>query len=362
MIIFEDVVAAYFDCRRGKGHSPAVAHFDMYRESRLYHIFSRLSDGTWRPSPSRVFVISDPKPREVWAAPFEDRIVHQWVYNQMAHTYFRSFIFDSYACIPGKGIHHAARRVQSMSASITDSYKKRAFYIKMDIANFFQSMDMNCLWDILVEDRIMGSNEVLQRVVNLIIYDQRRNESVFLHGNDFNSVPLHKRLSKAPSSKGIPIGNLTSQLFANIYMNRIDQYIKRVLRVKKYLRYVDDMLALFGGISEVRDYESSVNAFLGDYLYLQANPSKTRINEISKGVDFLGYYVLPGRIYVRHSTYSRVSGRISGANEASYRGLFGLTKTPLPSPRDCSSKTHPDKTTSPLQMEGAERYSMAVLA
>ena len=153
---FEELVQAWLDCRRTKRNSASALEFEAHAERNLVDLAERLAAGTWRPGRSICFVITRPKPREVWAAQFADRIVHHLLYNRIAPRFERAFIADSCACIRGRGTLYAAQRLEHKVRSITQSWQLPARYLKCDIANFFVSIDKRILWRLL-EEKIAGS-------------------------------------------------------------------------------------------------------------------------------------------------------------------------------------------------------------
>lgn len=155
----EKLVLAYYDCRENKRTSASALRFEQNLERNLIELHEELESGTYRPGPSICFAISRPRPREVWAAQFRDRIVHHLVYNQIADRFHRRFIADSCACIPGRGTLYGATRLEAMVRSQTQNWSRKGYYLKVDLANFFVSIDKRVLWPLLV-DREIGRAHV----------------------------------------------------------------------------------------------------------------------------------------------------------------------------------------------------------
>lgn len=239
---FEDLVDAYFTCRENKRNTRSALAFEENLERNLIDLYHDLVDGSYTIGPSTCFVITRPKPREVWAANFRDRIVHHLLYNRVAPRFYASFIADSCACIPGRGTLYAARRLESKVRSITENWSKLAFYLKCDIANFFVSIDKRRLAAQL-DERI---HEPWWRALahKILFHDPR--VDVFVQGERerLALIPPHKSLFNQDADHGLPIGNLSSQFFANVYMNALDQHVKHVIGARHYIRYVDDFVLL----------------------------------------------------------------------------------------------------------------------
>lgn len=272
----------------------------------LYH---ELKDGSYSIGKSICFVVEKPKIREIWAADFRDRIVHHLLYNKISDRFHKRFINDSYACIPGKGTHRAVDRAEKMARSVTHDYKYPAFYLKVDISNFFVSIDKNILEKLLVDKVKEPWWSWLTKLV--VHHDPTKN--VFVKGNKtlLSSVPPHKSLFNARGN-GLPIGNLSSQFFANVYLNELDQYAKHVMKIVRWVRYVDDVLILDADPSVLSSYVPQVDSFLKSNLKLHLHPNKIEINKIDTGFKMLGFVCRPWSRYIRKETVDRAKSKIGG--------------------------------------------------
>lgn len=325
---FEDLVEAYFDCRRTKRNTASALAFESDLERNLVGLFDELAAGAYRPGPSVCFVITRPKPREVWAAQFRDRVVHHLLYNRIGPRFERSFIADSCACIKGRGTLYAARRLESKVRSVTRNWSLPAFYLKADIANFFVAIDKRVLADHL-EVRIP---ETWWRdlALQILFHDPRPDVILRASPAEMALVPPHKRLLEQPTDRGLPIGNLSSQFFANVYLDRLDQFAKHVLRCRHYIRYVDDFVILNEDRAWLAAVHDEIEAFLPRALGVRLNPAKTIIQPVDRGIDFVGQVVLPWRRITRRRTF-REALRRTAATPAeglqqtanSYFGLLG---------------------------------------
>lgn len=297
---FEALVEAYFDCRRTKRNTASALAFEADLERNLVALFDELAAGTYRPGPSICFVVTRPKPREVWAAQFRDRVVHHLLYNRIGDRFERAFIADSCACIKGRGTLYAARRLEAKVRSVTRNWSRRAFYLKADIANFFVAIDKRVLAARL-EARI-PEPWWRELALQILFHDPRPDVILRARPSEMALVPPHKRLLEQPAHRGLPIGNLSSQFFANVYLDRLDQFAKHVLRARHYVRYVDDFVLLHEDRAWLAAAHAEIEAFLPRELHVHLNPAKTIIQPVDRGVDFVGQVVLPWRRFTRRRT------------------------------------------------------------
>jgi retron-type reverse transcriptase len=297
---FEDLVAAYFDCRTNKRRSPSALAFERDLERNLVELHAELAGGTYRPGRSICFVILRPKPREVWAAAFRDRIVHHLLYNRIGERFERTFIADSCACIEGRGTLYAARRLEAKVGSITRNWQCGAYYLKADLANFFISIDKRILGKLL-DTRIREPHwRELARLV--LWHDPRTGALVQSPPDRLALIPPHKRLDSQPAHLGLPIGNLSSQFFANVYLDVLDRFVKHELRAEHYIRYVDDFVLLHASPQQLNAWRAAIAAFLSEALGVRLNDSKTILQPIARGIDFVGQVVKPWRRTIRRRT------------------------------------------------------------
>ena len=300
----EDVFYAYYDCRKEKRNSWNALRFEEHLERNLMQLHRELVNGTWKPGRLSCFVITFPKPREIWASDFKDRIVQCVFYNRWRERFHNSFIYDTYACIPGRGTLMGSKRVEKMMRSVSHNYQKEAFALKADFANFFVSIDKEILQEILF--RTIKS-EWDQWMCNQILWtDIRSNPLIKSSKALMQLVPKYKSLLHAPFNKGLPIGNLTSQFFANIYLNEVDQFAKHKLKAKYYGRYVDDIVMFHESGQELFSRINELDEFAHSHLSIALHPKKTSINKLEHGVNFVGYIIRPWRKYVRRSTVSNL--------------------------------------------------------
>lgn len=300
---------AYHDCRRNKRGSASALAFEFNLERNIMQLFNELNAGTYQPGPSTCFVVTHPKPREVWAASFPDRIAHHLLYNHIGPRIERSFIADSCACIPGRGTLYAAERLEAKVRSLTQNWTRRAHYIKCDLANFFVSIDKHVLAEQL--RRAIPEQSWQALALQILWHDPRENYQLRSPHRRLNRVPQHKRLVAQPAHLGLPIGNLSSQFFANVYLNALDQFVKHKLRVRHYIRYVDDFVLLHESPQQLNAWHDEIETFLAERLHARLNPSKTIRQPLERGVDFVGQLILPHRRITRRRTVDNALRRVA---------------------------------------------------
>ena len=335
--LFSALVQAYLDCRRTKRNSASALAFEAQLEHNLLQLHDELTSGTYRPGRSICFVITHPKPREVWAARFRDRIVHHLLYNQIAPSFHARFTADSCACIPGRGTLYAARRLENQVRSQTANWSWPAYYLKCDLANFFVSIDKAVLLEQLrrriAEPWWMSLAEVI------LMHDPRGDVELRGHRRELALVPPHKSLFNAPDGHGLPIGNLSSQFFANVLLDDLDQYVKHQVRAPHYVRYVDDFILLHDSAQWLNQAKASIEGKLAA-LHLAMNPRKTILQPVDRGIDFVGHVVKPWRRTTRRRTLNVALGRLQDMPAADLHqaanSYFGLLRQ--------ASHSHHDRT------------------
>ncbi len=329
---FEELVQAYLDCRKSKRNSASALAFEQNLERNLCKLHDELTGGTYRPGRSICFVITRPKPREVWAADFRDRIVHHLLYNRVSPRFYASFIADSCACIPGRGTLYGARRLEAKVRSITQNWSKPAHYLKLDLANFFVSIDKRVVRELLAKR--IAEPYWMQLAEQILFHDPRADFELRGSPELLQQVPKHKRLTSQPATHGLPIGNLSSQFFANVLLDALDQHIKHDLRCKHYVRYVDDMVLLHESPQWLNAAKTDIEAWLPEHLGLSLNPAKTILQPVARGVDFVGQVIRPWHRVTRKRTVNDAMRRVREIGAAdlyqtanSYFGLLRQAKS-----------------------------------
>ncbi|OGE24231.1 hypothetical protein A2688_02680 [Candidatus Daviesbacteria bacterium RIFCSPHIGHO2_01_FULL_38_8] len=284
--LFANLLRSYKKACRGKRDRFSVARFNYSLDLHLLNLKQQLIDGTYRPGPYRKFVVNDPKLRQISAPVFLDRILHHAICQIIEPIFEAIFIYDSWACRKGKGIHHAAKRLQQFLRKNGTNYA-----LACDISKYFTSINQQVLFG-LIRKKI--ADPPLLRLLQVIISGYK-----------------DPQRSTENNPCGIPIGNLTSQLFANIYLNELDQYIKHVLKRKYYLRYVDDFIILGSSKEDMHEVKLKITEFLRDRLKLELHPKKVRLFPSRLGVDFVGYVVFADHIRLRSKNVRRFEKRRS---------------------------------------------------
>ncbi|MFA4880817.1 MAG: reverse transcriptase/maturase family protein [Candidatus Doudnabacteria bacterium] len=287
---FSNLLKSYYKCRKNKRKTQSAAIFEINFEKELLKLEKELTAKTYQPGPHTCFVITDPKPREVWAAPFRDRVVHHLLVSFLEPIFEPKFIFHSYACRKDKGGHKAIKYLQK-SIRQHQAPNQSLFYLQTDIYSFFISIDKKILFSQI--SRHCQNPEILWLAQEIIF--QNQTENFIIHGdkNLFQKILPHKSLFYAPKGKGLPIGNLTSQFFANVYLNELDQFAKHRLKCRYYFRYMDDIVILHQNLDQLLFWREQIDEFLQDNLALKLHPKKQIIQPVKNGINFLGYITKP---------------------------------------------------------------------
>jgi RNA-directed DNA polymerase len=324
----DELRQAYRDCLRHKSNKPTAIAFTNDLESNLQSLYTELVSGAYRPGRSICFIITRPKPREVWAADFRDRVVHHLLHNRIAPRFYASFIADTCACIPARGTLYAARRLEAKIRSATQNWTRPQWYLKCDLANFFVSIDRQVLWQ-QISERV---TEPWWRWLahTILFHDPRQDFELRSSPGMLQLVPPHKRLTNQAAHLGLPIGNLSSQFFANIYLNVLDQHIKHQIGARHYIRYVDDFILLHESPQWLNAALAEIEAFLPRVLHARLNPTKTILQPVDRGVDFVGHVIKPWHISARRRTVRQAVSRIrtmpAGDVYAAANSYFGLLR------------------------------------
>jgi len=273
---------------------------------------SALENNSYKPSVFSCFAVKDPKIREIFAPDYKDRIIHHLIVDKIEQSIDKKLIFDCYSNRKNKGIHHAAKRLQKFMR------KESQYYLMGDIKTFFPSIDKNILWRLFskhIESIKETGPEEKNFILNLskiIIFQDPANPLPAFTGNKklLSLVPEEKSLFYSPKNRGLPIGSLTSQFFANIYLNELDQFAKHELKIKYYIRYVDDFVILGKDAETLIIWQKEIQRFLREKLKLALHPKKIIIQHKSKGVNFLGYIVREKYFLVRQRTVKSLKRKL----------------------------------------------------
>lgn len=320
----EEIFTAYYHCRKRKRTSKAALQFELHLERNLIGLLHELNSETYCIGASSCFVVTKPKLREVWAGAFRDRIVHHVLYNRIAPHFHARFITDTYACIPDKGTHAAVARFEKFSRSITQNRQVNAYALKCDIANFFVSIDKEILISRL--SPAVGVDTITMRLCEKIIRHNPTKNCV-IKGSPLllKEIPRHKSLFFAQGN-GLPIGNLSSQFFANVYLDELDQFIKSQHWGKHYIRYVDDMILLHHTPAVLHQAVAAIDLVLNKY-QCRLHPNKTQIAPLDQGIPLLGFIARPWCRYVKRNIISNAADMLRDAPCAeSINSYYGIMR------------------------------------
>ena len=269
--------------------------YERYLEQNIFELHEELMTGNYAHGRYEPFTIHDPKQRLIHKATVNDRLLHQAIVSAIEPNFERQFIYDSYSCRIGKGSHAGVKRLQTFLRRASKNNTQTVYALKCDIKQFFASMDHAILRQLLgnqVQD--LQVMQLLDQVINSLSGDL---------------------------GKGIPLGNITSQLFANVYLHELDWYIKHVLKEKHYLRYCDDFIIISNSREYLEELVHPMAQFLEQRLKLALHPDKVTIRTWSQGIDFLGYVTKPYCTVLRNKTKDRMLDKANQANITSYLGL-----------------------------------------
>ncbi len=327
ILTYSNLYRAYLDCRKTKRKTANALKFEIDLERNLEILLSELKSKKYQPGRSICFVATNPVPREIFAAEFRDRIVHHLLIREILPIGERNFIFDSYACRKNKGTHQAINRLKKFIRQTTGNGNKNVFYAQLDVKGFFMAIDQRILYNLtkkLVKKQKRPQHwkqDVLWLTKNIIFHNPAENYITKGDPALFNLIPTHKSLRCQPKGKGLPIGNYTSQFFANLYLNELDQFIKRKLKSKYYIRYVDDIILLDADKEKLKYLRNRINNFLMKNLRLELNVNKVRFQLLVKGIDFLGYFVKPDYVLVRQKVIKRLKNNLFKMSFANFKFL-----------------------------------------
>ena len=284
IISLENLFLAWQEFCRGKRNKFDVQKFEYNLEDNIFQIHQELKTKTYRHSHYTSFYIQDPKLRHIHKANVRDRALHHAVFRILYPIFDKSFIFDSYSCRLERGTHKAINRLQKFAGKVSKNNTKNCFILKCDIEKFFDSIDHNIL-------------------ISLIQKKIKENDAMWL---------IRKIIESFTNSlnKGLPLGNITSQLFANIYLNGLDRFVKNALKAKYYIRYCDDFVILSDNKEYLKRLIIRIDDFLKKELKLSLHSDKISVRKYHQGVDFLGYVSFPYHRILRAKTKKRMFEKI----------------------------------------------------
>ena len=305
---FENLLKSYYRCRKNKRYTFNAAKFEINFEKELLKLEQELKSYTYQPGGYICFAITDPKLREVWATDFRDRVVHHLLISYLEPIWERKFIFHSYACRKEKGAHKAIRYLKRDMRTASANFTKPIYYLKIDIQSFFPSIDKNILYSLIKKHT--RNPEILWLCRKIIFQNPTDNYVIKGDRNLLFSVPKHKSLFYGPKNKGLPIGNLTSQFFANLYLGELDQFVKHQLKCRSYFRYMDDFVILHSSKAQLLDWRDEISSFAQSYLQLRLHPTKQILQPINNGINWLGYIIKPDYLLSRRRVVGNLKQKL----------------------------------------------------
>jgi RNA-directed DNA polymerase len=296
----ENLFRAWRKFSKGKKKKHEVMSFSLNLENNIFELEEKMVAHEWACGGYTSFSIQDPKPRKIHKATVCDRVLYQAVYQVLYPLFDKTFIYDSYASRNGKGTHAGIARLVSMACKVSQNYKSPCFGLKCDIKKFFDSIDHEILLELLKKK--IDCPDTLKLLEKII--------------DSFHKTP----------GKGLPLGNVTSQLFANVYMNGFDWFAKIDLGAKYYIRYCDDFVILDSSKEALAEIIPLLQKFLGEKLKLEMHPNKISIRSLRQGIDFLGAVVLPYHTVPRTKTKQRIIRKSKKLLTKAEKGLISHEK------------------------------------
>ena len=292
-IIFsrENLYQAYIDARKGKRKKQACFNFETSLGSNLESLYVEIHSGGYQPIPYKKFIVYEPKERIIYAPAFRDTVVQHAIYRVVYPIFDKTFIDQSFACRKGKGTHLCSQQTQKYMRSCRDD----EYTLKLDIRKFFYSIN----------------RAILRKLIEKEIKDQRL-------------VDIMMLFAEMDALIGIPIGNLLSQLYALIFMNPVDHFIKRILKIKKYVRYVDDFILIGLTRDQCLKYRERIIEFIDKELKLRL--SKSTIQKVKKGLNFVGYRTWKSKKFIRKYSLYKFRKMVKQNNQAATVSILGHAK------------------------------------
>lgn len=324
--LLDDLFRAYFDTRRHKRNTHSQLAFEFDYEHNLIELCRQIDSRNYRPAPAICFIAEEPVKREIFASSFSHRVVCRLLYNYIAPLFDARMIYDSYSCRVGKGVFVGIERLEHHLRSCTRNHTCRAYVLKLDLRGYFMNIDKRILHGVLLQglDRHWNKpsgdgrlwserldRELIDYLIEVILYRNPVTDCIMLgRASDWKGLPASKSLFHAPENVGLAIGDITSQLFSNILMDRFDQFVKRELECRYYGRYVDDFYIVHSSRRYLERVLVRVKSFLETELHLALHPDKIILRSCRYGIPFLGAYVKPYRRYPTKDSVSRFRRRV----------------------------------------------------
>lgn len=324
-----DLYQAYYSAKKHKSKRSYVRSWERNMKQNMEDLCDDLYYRRYKPLPSKCFIVDYPKKREIFAAVFRDRIVHHLYFNYTHALYERTFIQDTYSCIKDRGTHYGIGRIRDFCRKESRNWQRPCYVMSLDIRGYFMHIVRKKLLEIATNSlRKMSSHRISKDSPKtwgealdmdfmiwlteiIVMLDPKQNCIICGSLEDWEGLDPAKSMLHLEDGLGLPIGNLTSQLFSNVYMNVFDQFMKRVLKCRYYGRYVDDAAIVSADKEWLLSLVPEIQRFLKSELGLDLHMGKLEISEVHRGVEFLGAFIKPYRTYISNHALSRMVTKIA---------------------------------------------------
>jgi retron-type reverse transcriptase len=306
MNLLLDLFQAYYDARRNKRNTVNQLRFEIDYEHNLFELHDELLAGNYTPRKSICFIVEQPVKREIFAADFRDRIIHHLLFNYLNPLFERQFIYDSYSCRKGRGTMFGIRRAAGFMRKCSENYTRDCYVLKLDIKGYFMSINRTLLWEKIRATALLYSamlkipveRDLFFSWIETVLFNDPKKQCI-VKGlpSDWEGLPPSKSLFYAAPDCGLPIGNLTSQLFSNVYLHEFDCFVKQELGIEYYGRYVDDFVLIHSDKEYLKSCLKQIKTVLKERFLLELHPDKIFMQHYAKGFAFLGVYIKPCCIY-----------------------------------------------------------------
>lgn len=319
MVTLQDILEAYFDCRRSKRTKDSSLAFELDYEMECAKLVEEINNRTYEPGPSIAFVVTRPKYREVFAASFRDRIIHHWIALRLEPLFEQSFIEDTYNCRKGKGTLYGRERLAEKMKVMSNNYTEDCYVAKFDMQGFFMSINKPLLWQLLEEyifrnyTNAKDFNDLLWLSKKIILHCPEKNCIKKCPSKLWSFISPDKSLFTCGADYGLPIGNLTSQMFANFYLLMFDLMMVAIFGIG-YGRYVDDFFVVCKDKKKILSFIVFMREWLLKERQIKLHPNKVYLQHVRRGISFIGGTIKDGRHYTNNRTIDNFGGLIKGLN------------------------------------------------
>jgi retron-type reverse transcriptase len=289
IVSLSNLLLAWKEFKKCKSAKKDIVEFEFNLENNLFELQKELVNKTYKSNPYEAFFVHDPKRRHIHKATVRDRVLNQAVFRILYQIFDKHFIFHSYSSRIEKGTHKASKKLFVSLCKKSKNWRQPVFILKCDVRKFFDSIDHQILFELI--------NKKISDIETIWLVDK-----------------ILKSFEKSPRV-GLPLGNVTSQLFANIYLNELDQFIKHKLKVKYYFRYADDFILTSSNEKSLLFYKKEIENFLEQNLKIKLHPNKVLIRKLKQGIDFVGYVILPNATVLRTKTKNRIFKKLKKAQK-----------------------------------------------